>query len=185
MPSSSANNFLEWFDRALERKLIEKHAIYPATLGRPPCPPLTLFKVSLFQHCYGLSAPQYEELVIECVSWRRFANLGLQDKMPDKTTLVRFRQQLIEHGLHEKMLALVNRKLEQKGFILKTCTLVDATLIRHVTLTATNIHDRREFENVVKGDKAYWSAERSRWCARRKIDNGINNTFAEVFKYET
>lgn len=41
------------------------------------------------------------------------------------------------------------------------------TLIRAVTLTAANVHDRREFENVVKGDeemvladKAYWSRER-------------------------
>lgn len=35
-----------------------------------------------------------------------------------------------EHGLHEKLLALVNRQLQAKGLILKTCTLVDAPLLQ-------------------------------------------------------
>ena len=227
MPSAPANDFLERLDGTLDWKPIEKalHGMYPATTGRPPCAPLTLFKMSLLQHCYGLSDPQCEELVADRMSWRRFVGLGLQDKVPDETTLVRFRQRLVEHGLHEKLLGLVNRQLEQKGFILKTCTLVDATLvtaarrapgrenktggdpeagftvkggvphygykahiaadqahtlIRRVTLTDASVHDSREFETVVNGDegmvvadKAYWSQERSRWCQRRKISNGI------------
>ena len=43
---------------------------------------------------------------------------------------MRFRQRLREHGLHENLLALVNRQLQTKGLILKTCTLVDATLLQ-------------------------------------------------------
>lgn len=131
MPSAPANDFLERLDGTLDWKPIERalHGMYPATTGRPPCAPLTLFKMSLLQHCYGLSDPQCEELVADRMSWRRFVGLGLQDKVPDETTLVRFRQRLVEHGLHEKLLGLVNRQLEQKGFILKTCTLVDATLV--------------------------------------------------------
>ena len=227
MPSAPANDFLERLDGALDWNPMEKalQGMYPATTGRPPCAPLTLFKMSLLQHCYGLSDPQCEELVADRMSWRRFVGLGLQDKVPDETTLVRFRQRLVEHGLHEKLLGLVNRQLEQKGFILKTCTLVDATLlaaarrapakedkrggdddagftvkggqphygykahvaadqthtlIRSVTLTEASVHDSRGFETVVQGDeemvvadKAYWSQERSRWCQRRKIHNGI------------
>ena len=54
------------------------------------------------------------------------------------------------------------------------------TLIRQVTLTAANVHDSKEFENVVTGDekmvmadKAYWSKARSEWCGRHKVANGI------------
>lgn len=132
MIATPSNEFLERLERALDFKPIERalHAMYPATMGRPPCPPLALFKMSLLQHCYGLSDPQCEELVGDRFSWRRFVGLGLQDKVPDETTLVRFRQRLMEHGLHETLLQLVNRQLEQKGFILKTCTLVDATLLQ-------------------------------------------------------
>ena len=132
MITTPGNDFLERLDRTLDWQPIEKalQAMYPATTGRPPCAPLTLFKMSLLQHCDGLSDPQCEELVMDRFSWRRFVRLGLQDTVPDETTLVRFRQRLVEHGLHEKLLALVNRQLEQKGFILKTCTLVDATLLQ-------------------------------------------------------
>jgi IS5 family transposase len=86
--------------------------------------------MSLLQHCYGLSDPQGEELVQDRLSWRRFVGLGLQDKVPDETTLVRFRARLVGHGLQEKLLGLVNRPLEKQGLILKTCTLVDATLLQ-------------------------------------------------------
>jgi len=227
MPSAPANDFLQTLDTALEWKPIELalQTMYPATTGRPPCAPLVLFKMSLLQHCYGLSDPQCEELVGDRLSWRRFVGLGLQDAVPDETTLVNFRKRLRQYGQHENLLALVNGQLEQKGLILKTCTLVDATLlqaarrapakedktggdgdagytvkqgqphygykahvavdethtlIRQVTLTAANVHDSREFETVVKGDeemvvadKAYWSRERSEWCGRKDVANGI------------
>ena len=131
MPSAPTNDFLERLDRTLDWQPLEQalHAMYPATTGHPPHLPLVLFKRSLRQHCYGVSDPQCEAWVADRFSWRRFVGLGMQDQVPDETTLVRFRQRLIAHGLHEKLLALVNRQLEQKGFILKTCTLVDATLL--------------------------------------------------------
>jgi transposase, IS5 family len=132
MPSTPANDFLEKLDGALDWRAIETalQAMYPATTGRPPCAPLVLFKMSLLQHCYGLSDPQCEELVADRWSWRRFVGLGWQDRVPDETTLVNFRKRLREHGLHEQLLALVNGQFQANGLILKTCTLVDATLLQ-------------------------------------------------------
>jgi IS5 family transposase len=43
---------------------------------------------------------------------------------------VRFRQRLIEHGLHQKLLALVNEQLAAQGLIVREVTLVDATLVQ-------------------------------------------------------
>ena len=228
MPSAPTNDFFEKLDGALDWRPLETvlHAMYPATTGRPPCAPLVLFKMSLLQHCYGLSDPQCEELVPDRWSWRRFVGLGWQDRVPDETTLVNFRKRLREHGLHEKLLVLINRQLQAQGLILKTCTLVDATLlqaarrapakedktggdgdagytvkggqphygykahvavdethtlIRQVTLTAANVHDSQEFENVVHGDeemvmadKAYWSKSRSEWCGDPKTPKPQN-----------
>ena len=56
--------------------------------------------------------------------------LGLQDSVPDETVLVRFGQRLVEQGLQEKLLQLVNRQLAAQGLILKRVTLVDATLVQ-------------------------------------------------------
>jgi IS5 family transposase len=132
MPSAPANDFLEKLEGVLDWQILEAalQTMYPATTGRPPCAPLVLFKMSLLQHCYGLSDPQCEELVADRWSWRRFVGLGWQDRVPDETTLVNFRKRLREHGLHEQLLALVNRQLQAQGLILKTCTLVDATLLQ-------------------------------------------------------
>jgi IS5 family transposase len=132
MIATPTNEFLERLDRTLDWKPIEKtlQAMYPATTGRPPCAPLALFKMGLLQRCCGLSDPQCEELVGDRLSWRRFVGLCLQDAVPDETTLVRFRQRLREHGLHENLPGLVNRQLQARGLILKTCTLVDATLLQ-------------------------------------------------------
>jgi len=132
MIATPTNEFLERLDCSLDWQPLEQalQAMYPATTGRPPCAPLGLFKMSPLQHCYGLSDPQCEELVSDRLSWWRFVGLGLQAAVPDETTLVRFRQRLREHGLHEQLLALVNRQLLAKGLILKTCTLVDATLLQ-------------------------------------------------------
>src|SRR5450432_284880 len=109
MNATPTNDFLERLERQLDWRPLEKalQGMYPATTGRPPCAPLVLFKMSLRQHCYGLSDPQCEEQVNDRLSGRRFVGLGLQDAVPDETTLVRFRQRLRENGLHENLLALV------------------------------------------------------------------------------
>jgi IS5 family transposase len=81
------------------------------------------------QHFHGLSDPQCEALVLDRLSWRKFVGLALTESVPDETTLVRFRQRLIEHGLHQKLLALVNEQLSAQGLIVREVTLVDATLV--------------------------------------------------------
>jgi hypothetical protein len=46
-----ANDFLDRLDQLVDWRPLERalHAMYPATTGRPPHPPLVLFKMSLLQ----------------------------------------------------------------------------------------------------------------------------------------
>lgn len=108
----------------------ELEALFTARTGRLPRPPLVVFKMLLLQHCYGLSDPQCEEPVGDRLSWRRFVGLGLDEPVPDETTLVRFRQRLVQAGLQQRLFGLVNEQLEARGPILKRVTLVDATLLQ-------------------------------------------------------
>ena len=55
--------------------------------------------------------------------------------MPDESTILRFRHRLEEHKLAEQILAPVNELLSQRGLLLKTGTVVDATLIAAPTST--------------------------------------------------
>lgn len=132
LPTTPANDFLDRLEELVDWQPVQTalEAMFTARTGRLPQPPLTVFKMLLLEHCYGLSDPQCEELVGDRLSWRRFAGLTLTDRVPDETTLVRFRQRLIEHGLQERLLGMINEQLAAQGLILKQVTLVDATLVQ-------------------------------------------------------
>jgi IS5 family transposase len=97
--------------------------------GRKGYPALMMFKALLLQQWYGLSDPGLEEALLDRLSFRRFCGFTLEDATPDETTFVRFRAALTERGLAEKVFDEVARQLEQQGLILKTGTLIDASLV--------------------------------------------------------
>jgi IS5 family transposase len=97
--------------------------------GRPGYLPLLMFKALLLQSLYGLSDAELEEALCDRLSFRRFVGLGLEDAVPDHTTLCRFRLKLIEAGLLEKLFAELDRQLDAAGLILRRGTMLDATLI--------------------------------------------------------
>jgi IS5 family transposase len=126
---------VEWLDdlsRILDWRAIERvlDPIYASDEGRPSYPLLTLFKMLLLQQWYGLSDPGLEEAVDDRLSFRRFAGIPLDLGVPDHTTLWRFRQHLVAHGVAEALFAEVNRQLDGHGLILRKGTLIDATIVK-------------------------------------------------------
>jgi transposase, IS5 family len=115
---------VEW--GAFERLL---GAIYAAPVGRPSYGPLVLLKCLLLQQWYRLSDPGLEEALADRLSFRRFVGLALADPVPDHSTLSRFRSELVRRGLSDRLLAELNRQLDAKGLIVKTGTLIDASLV--------------------------------------------------------
>jgi transposase, IS5 family len=103
--------------------------VEPSRLGAPGYPALPLLKALLLQQWYGLSDPGLEDAVADRLSFRRFVGLALDERVPDHSTMSRFRNALIEHGLTERVFAEVTRQIDAKGFILRQGTMVDATLI--------------------------------------------------------
>jgi transposase, IS5 family len=99
------------------------------TNGAPGYPPLTMFKIVLLQQWCTLSDPQAEEAVRDRLSFRRFVGVPLDADTPDHSSIWRFRQSLNDLGLSEKLLDEVNRQFDARGLIVKSGTLVDATII--------------------------------------------------------
>lgn len=97
--------------------------------GRPATRVGVLLRVMILQHLYGLSDPQAEIQINDRLSFQKFLQLDAHETVPDETTICRFRQRLIECGLHEQLLALFNKQLEVRGYLVKRTTLVDATLV--------------------------------------------------------
>jgi IS5 family transposase len=126
----AANTILETITRVVNFTEAEQRV--SATYGRggrPACRVGVLLRVMILQHLYGLSDPQAEEQLKDRLSFQRFVQLDAQETVPDETTICRFRQRLIQCGLHEQLLQLLNSQLEARGYIVKRTTLVDATLI--------------------------------------------------------
>jgi IS5 family transposase len=78
---------------------------------------------------YRLSDRDLEEALADRLSFRRFCGLGLEDAVPDATTISRFRVDLTEAGVTEQIFAALNRQLAAKGLFVKAGTMIDATLI--------------------------------------------------------
>jgi IS5 family transposase len=97
--------------------------------GRPAYPSLVLFKALLVQALYGLSDVELEEALADRLSFRRFIGLGLEETVPDSTTLCRFRNLLNGDGRLSRLFGELDRQLEQAGVMLKRGTMLDATLI--------------------------------------------------------
>jgi IS5 family transposase len=103
--------------------------IYAAPVGRPSYGPLVLLRCLLLQQWYRLSDPGLEEALSDRLSFRRFVGLALADPVPDHSTLSRFRSELVRRGLAETLLAELNRQLEARGLMVKSGTLIDASLV--------------------------------------------------------
>jgi len=98
-------------------------------MGAPAYPALVLFKALLLQQWHGLSDPKLEESLRDRLSFRRFLGLSLSERLPDHSSLWRFREQLAASGLAERAFAVITAQIERAGFVLKRGTLIDASLI--------------------------------------------------------
>lgn len=103
--------------------------IYSARRGRPSWPPLVMFKALLLQQWYGLSDPALEEALGDRLSFRSFVGLSLDQGSPDHSVISRFRKALREAGLDQRLFEEVERQLDARGLLVKSGTLMDATLV--------------------------------------------------------
>jgi IS5 family transposase len=97
-----------------------------AGAGNSSYPAEVLLRCLLAGIWHSLSDPALEAAVADRLSFRRFVGLSLHDRTPDHSTLWRFRQELAEDGLVEKIFAEIDRQLEAKKLILKQGTLIPA-----------------------------------------------------------
>ncbi|MBV9510029.1 MAG: transposase, partial [Caulobacteraceae bacterium] len=94
--------------------------VKPRAKGEAAYPPLVLFKALLLQRWHGLSDPQLEAALSDRLSFLRFCGLSLEDRVPDHSTLWRFRQKLADHRLDEALMAELDGQLQAAGAVVRT-----------------------------------------------------------------
>lgn len=107
---------------------------------------------------HNLSDVQTEKMLSRDLLFRGFCGLSLTDKIPDHSTISRFRNRLVQDNLYDVLLKEVNDQLVSKGAIVKIgeVSIVDATVIEaHQCLKKPGVNN----ENT-QDEEADWSVKK-------------------------
>jgi len=109
--------------------VIEPH--YPkAGNGRPPVGLERMLRMYFVQHWFNLADAACEDALLDSTALRRFVGIDLgRERVPDATTLLKFRRLLEKHDLGKALFAKVGEVLQANGLKVGTGTIVDATII--------------------------------------------------------
>lgn len=142
---------------AIQRTIPEASPLW----WRPRSELLMLVKMTLLQQWYGLSDEGVEENIYDRYSFQLFCDINIGDqKVPDATTLCRFRKHCNEKRLNEKIFKIINKRLERANIICKVWTIVDATIITASWSTKNKDKSRDpEMHSVKKGNNYYFWAK--------------------------
>ncbi|HXA93036.1 MAG TPA: IS5 family transposase [Steroidobacteraceae bacterium] len=159
--------------------LIEPH--YPkAGNGTQPKPMEQMLRIYFMQNWFNLSDPQAEDSLYDIESMRRFAGIELLGHdIPDESPILRFRHLLEEHQLTQRIFAEIRTLLEEKRLLLKSGTIVDATIIAAPPSTKNEEKARDpEMRQTRKGKQWHFGMKAHIGCDPRGIVHSLVTTDA-------
>ena len=162
-------------------RLIEPH--YPkAGNGTQPMPQERMLRIYFMQQWFNLSDPAMEDALYDSESMRRFAGIELsEDAIPDETTILRFRHLLEKHYLTQAIFGQIRTLLEQKRLLLKSGTIVDATIIEAPPSTKNEEGARDpEMHQTKKGKDWHFGMKAHVGTDRRGIVHSLTTTAANA-----
>jgi IS5 family transposase len=137
--------------------VVEPH--YPkAGGGRPPIGLERMLHMYFVQHWFNLADQACEEALLDSTALRRFVGIDLgRERVPDATTLLKFRRRLEDNKLGEALFAKVGEVLLTKGLKPGAGTIVDATIIVAPSSTKNASGERDpEMHQTKKGNQWYF-----------------------------
>lgn len=134
-PLVKINKVINW---EMFRKTIEQAIRKDMSKGgRPPFDAVLMFKIVMLQQWYGLSDMSAEYHINDSLSYMRFLDLEIGDKVPDGNTIWDFKEALKKNDVDRKLFDLFNEMLEEYGIITHKGSIIDATFVtvpkRHTT----------------------------------------------------
>ena len=156
---------------------------YPkAGNGRQPLGLEKMLRIYFMQQWFNLSDPQAEDAIYDSESMRRFARVELgDDVVPDETTILRFRHLLERHRLTEAIFEAVKELLAERQLMLKSGTIVDATIISAPSSTknATQTRDP-EMKQTRKGNTWFFGMKLHVGTDKKGLVHSMTTTHAAV-----
>jgi len=166
------------WDRLLD--LIRPHYYAASGQGRKPHDLEQLLRIYFLQQWFDLSDPAAEDAIYDSESMRRFARVELaDDKVPDESTILRFRHLLEREGLTEGIFEVVKDLLTEKRLTLRSGTIVDATIIAAPSSTKNQTKSRDpEMKQTKKGNQWHFGMKLHIGTDRRGLVHSLTATNA-------
>jgi transposase, IS5 family len=142
---------------------------YPAAgrVGRQPVGAECMLRMYFLQQWFGLADKALEEAIYDSQSMREFVGIDLRrGSVPGATTLLKFRRLLEQHALTQQMLAGINAHAVERGLLLRSGTMVNATIVAAQPSTKNKDKARdSEMHQTKKGQ---------RWCHSMTAHIGVD-----------
>ena len=134
-----------------------------------------MLRIYFMQQWFNLPDPAMEDALYDSESMRWFAGIDLTtDLVPDETTILRFRHLLEKHQLTEQLFAEVRQLLEEKKLLLKSGTIVDATIIAAPPSTKNAAEERDpEMKQTRKGKQWHFGMKLHVGTDRRGLVHSV------------
>jgi IS5 family transposase len=139
-----------------------------------------MLRIYFLQQWFNLSDPQAEDAIYDSESMRRFARVELgDDKIPDESTILRFRHLLEKHELTEAIFEAVKDLLAEHRLTLRAGTIVDATIIAAPSSTKNASQSRDpEMKQTRKGKNWHFGMKLHIGADRRGLVHSVTATHA-------
>ena len=149
-PLEAIDRLVPWesFRDDIEAVVQTREAERKSAAGRKPIDAIVLFRMLILQSLYNLSDEQVEYQVRDRLSFTRFLSCGIEDCIPDGTTLWLFREKLAQAGVIEKLFDRFDRHLGANGYVARGGQIVDATIV-----AVPRQRNTREENETVKSDR--------------------------------
>lgn len=164
--------------------IVEPHRPHPEGAGRRPVPTETMLRMLVVQRCLNLSDEECED---QCSDSRALSAFLGAARVPDKTTLCRFRQMMVEEGLEREIFEDLARQLEAEGLMMREGSVVDATFVESPSSTKNRARERDgEAHSAKKGNnwhfgyKAHIGADRDSGLVHTVVTTAANVADIEV-----
>lgn len=146
-PLEKLNSIIPWpvFEKPLAKALKRSDG---SKGGRPAFPSVLMFKIMVLQALYNLSDDQAEFVIQDRLSFMRFLDLSLSEKVPDAKTIWLFRENLVRAGAIDNLFARFDKHLSRSGYLAKGGQIIDATIIQ-----APGQHNSQDEKAAIKAGK--------------------------------
>ena len=127
--------------------------------GRKPYDVVMMFKILILQSLYNLADEKMEFYIRDRLSFSRFLDIDLGDKVPDANTIWDFREALKNHDLIDRLFAKFDKMLADLGFQATKGQIVDAS----ITEAPRQRNTREENKKIKEGEgDELWEDEPNR-----------------------